>query len=46
MFFDEEVSVVEEEAIELGQVLLLCHCSFIAEINPSIMLTKWGREIG
>lgn len=44
VFFNEKVSVVEEEAVELGQVLLLCHCSFIADVNPSIMLTKSGME--
>lgn len=35
MFFDEEVAVVDEEAVELRQVLLLRHVSFIMSINYS-----------
>lgn len=35
MLFDEEVAVVNEEAVELRQVLLLCHVSFIMSINYS-----------
>lgn len=52
MFFDEEVAVVDEEAVELRQVLLLCHVSFIMSINysnndlPTKVLTNNGGNKG
>ncbi len=46
VLLNQEFSVVEQESIELGKVFLLCHYSFIAEINPpSIMLTA-GVNMG